>query len=52
MKNVVQSLDRALSIIKVLSDYYDGLGITETSTKGDLHNLEKVILHHIIVGQI
>lgn len=37
MKNVVQSVDRALSIMEVLSDYDEGLGITEISTKIDLH---------------
>lgn len=37
MKDVVQSVDRALSIIEVLSDYEAGLGITEISGKIDLH---------------
>ncbi|MBS4538666.1 IclR family transcriptional regulator [Clostridium sp. D2Q-11] len=37
MKDVVQSVDRALSIIEVLSDYEEGLGITEISGKINLH---------------
>lgn len=37
MKNIVQSIDRALSILEVLSDYEGGLGLTEISTKIDLH---------------
>lgn len=37
MQEVVQSVDRALSILEVLSDYEDGLGITEISEKVDLH---------------
>lgn len=37
MQEIVQSVDRALSILEVLSDYEDGLGITEISEKVDLH---------------
>ncbi|NLX61352.1 MAG: IclR family transcriptional regulator [Tissierellia bacterium] len=35
--DIVQSVDRALSIIEVLSEYYDGLGVTEISEKVNLH---------------
>lgn len=37
MKDVVQSVDRALTILDVLSDFEDGLGITEISGKINLH---------------
>ena len=36
-KGIVQSIDRALSILEVLSDYSKGLGVTEISEKVDLH---------------
>ena len=36
-KGIVQSIDRALSILEVLSDYSEGLGVTEISEKVDLH---------------
>lgn len=34
---IVQSVERALSILEVLSDYSEGLGVTEISEKVDLH---------------
>lgn len=37
MKDIVQSVDRALSILEVLSDYNEGLGVTEISDKIGLH---------------
>ncbi|PJI07293.1 MULTISPECIES: IclR family transcriptional regulator [Clostridium] len=37
MQEIVQSVDRSLSIIEVLSDYENGLGITEISEKVGLH---------------
>ncbi|OBR92344.1 transcriptional regulator KdgR [Clostridium ragsdalei P11] len=37
MQEIVQSVDRSLSIIEVLSDYENGLGITEISEKVNLH---------------
>ena len=37
MAGVVQSVDRALSILEVLSDYSEGLGVTEISDKIGLH---------------
>lgn len=36
MQEIVQSVDRALSIIEVLSDFENGLGITEISEKVEL----------------
>ena len=35
MQELVQSVDRALCIIEVLSDYENGLGIAEISEKAD-----------------
>ncbi len=46
MKDVVQSVDRALSILEVLSDYGEGIGITEISTKIDLH---KSTVHRLLL---
>lgn len=37
MQEIVQSIERALCILEVLSDYKDGLGITEISNKVNLH---------------
>lgn len=37
MQELVQSVDRALCILEALSDYEDGLGITEISEKVNLH---------------
>lgn len=37
MKDIVQSVDRSLSILEVLSDYRDGLGVTDISEKVGLH---------------
>lgn len=37
MKNSVQSVERTLSILEVLADYYEGLGITDISQKVGLH---------------
>ncbi|EET84918.1 transcriptional regulator, IclR family [Clostridium carboxidivorans P7] len=37
MAEIVQSVDRSLCILEVLSDYEDGLGITEIAEKVDLH---------------
>ncbi len=37
MTDVVQSVDRALSILEVLSDYSEGLGVTDISDKIGLH---------------
>ena len=42
---LVQSIDRALTIIEVLSDYNDGLGITEISS---LVNLHKSTVHRLL----
>ncbi|EOC99913.1 IclR family transcriptional regulator [Caldisalinibacter kiritimatiensis] len=45
MKEVVQSVDRALTILEVLSDYEAGLGITEISEKIQLH---KSTIHRLL----
>lgn len=45
MKEIVQSVDRALSIIEVLSDYEEGLALTEISTKIKLH---KSTVHRLL----
>lgn len=37
MSDIVQSVDRALSILEVLADYSKGLGVTEISDKVGLH---------------
>ncbi len=37
MGNIVQSVNRALTILEVLSDYSEGLGLTEISEKIGLH---------------
>lgn len=49
MKDIVQSVDRALSIIEVLSDYEEGIGITDLSLKIDLH---KSTVHRLLVTLI
>ena len=46
---VVQSVDRALSIIEVLSDYEDGMGVTEISSKINLH---KSTVHRLLLTLI
>ncbi|NLK98412.1 MAG: IclR family transcriptional regulator [Epulopiscium sp.] len=45
MQDVVQSVDRTLSILEVLSDYEDGLGLAELSMKLDLH---KSTVHRLL----
>ncbi|KUO76908.1 MAG: IclR family transcriptional regulator [Clostridia bacterium BRH_c25] len=37
MKDTVQSVERTLSILEVLSDYSEGLGVTDISEKVELH---------------
>lgn len=37
MQDLVQSVDRALCILEILSDYENGLGIAEISEKANLH---------------
>ncbi|WP_411682476.1 IclR family transcriptional regulator [Clostridium thailandense] len=45
MQEMVQSVDRSLSILEVLSDYEEGLGITEISEKVNLH---KSTVHRLL----
>lgn len=45
MKELVQSVDRTLTILEVLSNHYDGLGITEISNLVDLH---KSTVHRLL----
>lgn len=45
MSDIVQSVDRALSILEMLSDYEDGLGITDISLKLDMH---KSTVHRLL----
>lgn len=45
MQDIVQSVDRTLTILEVLSDYEDGLGITEISEKVELH---KSTVHRLL----
>lgn len=49
MQEIVQSVDRSLSILEVLSDYEDGLGITEISEKVKLH---KSTVHRLLATLI
>lgn len=49
MQEIVQSVDRALSILEVLSNYEDGLGITEISEKVGLH---KSTVHRLLATLI
>lgn len=49
MQEVVQSVDRSLSILEVLSDYENGLGITEISEKVSLH---KSTVHRLLATLI
>ncbi|GIM29405.1 IclR family transcriptional regulator [Clostridium polyendosporum] len=49
MQEVVQSVDRSLSILEVLSEYEDGLGITEISEKVGLH---KSTIHRLLATLI
>jgi len=46
---VVQSVDRALTILELLSEYNDGLGITEISGKIELH---KSTVHRLLATLI
>ncbi|WP_026478416.1 IclR family transcriptional regulator [Alkaliphilus transvaalensis] len=45
MSDIVQSVDRTLTILEVLSDYEEGLGITELSAKIKLH---KSTVHRLL----
>jgi IclR family KDG regulon transcriptional repressor len=45
MQEIVQSVDRTLTILEVLSDYEEGLGITEISEKVELH---KSTVHRLL----
>ncbi len=45
MQDIVQSVDRSLCILELLSDYEDGLGITEIGEKVDLH---KSTVHRLL----
>jgi DNA-binding IclR family transcriptional regulator len=45
MIDVVQSVDRALSILELISNYNEGLGITEISEKVELH---KSTVHRLL----
>lgn len=45
MIEIVQSVNRALSILELISDYNEGLGITEISQKTDLH---KSTVHRLL----
>ena len=45
MIDIVQSVDRALTILELLSEHIDGLGITEISSKIDLH---KSTVHRLL----
>ncbi|WP_125153561.1 IclR family transcriptional regulator [Clostridium rectalis] len=49
MQEIVQSVDRSLSILEVLSDYENGLGITEISEKVNLH---KSTVHRLLATLI
>lgn len=49
MIDVVQSVDRALSILEVISDYSEGLGVTEISDKVGLH---KSTVHRLLATLI
>lgn len=49
MQETVQSVDRSLSILEVLSDYENGLGITEISNKVNLH---KSTVHRLLATLI
>lgn len=45
MQEIVQSVDRSLSILEVLSDYEEGLGITDISERVSLH---KSTVHRLL----
>ncbi|HHV38070.1 MAG TPA: IclR family transcriptional regulator [Tepidimicrobium sp.] len=49
MAGIVQSVDRALSILEVLADYNEGLGVTEISEKVRLH---KSTVHRLLATLI
>lgn len=49
MIGVVQSVDRALTILELLAGYTEGLGITDISIKSDLH---KSTVHRLLVTLI
>lgn len=45
MAEIVQSIERALVILEIVSDYIDGLGITEISNRVNLH---KSTIHRLL----
>ena len=45
MAEIVQSIERALTILEIISEYSKGLGITEISNKVDLH---KSTIHRLL----
>ncbi|WP_058485731.1 IclR family transcriptional regulator [Defluviitalea phaphyphila] len=49
MQEIVQSVDRALSILEVLSNYEEGLGLAELSSKLGLH---KSTVHRLLATLI
>lgn len=49
MQELVQSVERSLSILEVLSEFENGLGITEISNKVDLH---KSTVHRLLATLI
>ncbi len=49
MSNIVQSVERALSIMELLSEHNEGLGITEIGEKTDLH---KSTVHRLLATLI
>ena len=49
MQELVQSVERALSILETLSEYENGLGITEISNKVELH---KSTVHRLLATLI
>lgn len=56
MQEIVQSVDRTLSILEVLSDYENGLGITDLSErvglhKSTVHRLLSTLIHKGYVKQ-
>ncbi|NLM14188.1 MAG: IclR family transcriptional regulator [Epulopiscium sp.] len=54
MQDVVQSVARTLSILEVLSDYEDGLGLAELSIKLDLHKstVHRLLSTLIVMGYV
>lgn len=49
MSNIVQSVERALSILELLSNHNEGLGITEISEKTNIH---KSTVHRLLATLI